>query len=91
MSSWLFRVVLAFEDRIIATLLRSPTFHRGVQRIHRKVEDVRYGRNPNDPLRPGEATEEPGRPSFFGHFMDEVKNQIKGTTRDPPGPSPPAR
>lgn len=37
-------------------LLRSPTFHRGVRRIHRTVEDLRHGRDPSEPLRQGEAT-----------------------------------
>ncbi|KAB5536252.1 hypothetical protein GE09DRAFT_1226974 [Coniochaeta sp. 2T2.1] len=83
--SWILRVFLAFEDRMITALLRSPTFHRGVQKIHRKVQDVKHGRDPNDPLRPGEATEEPGKPSFLQHFIDEVKNQIKGDRKGPTG------
>ncbi|OIW26704.1 hypothetical protein CONLIGDRAFT_683661 [Coniochaeta ligniaria NRRL 30616] len=91
MSLWLWRVFLAFEDRIIQQILRSPTFHRGVRHVHRKVEDLRHGRNPDEPLRPGEATEDPHKTSFLQHFIDEVKNQIKGTPRDPPGPSPPTK
>lgn len=37
-------------------ILKIPAFHHGVRRIHRAVEDLRHGRNPNEPLYPGEAT-----------------------------------
>ncbi|KAK0724304.1 hypothetical protein B0H67DRAFT_479526, partial [Lasiosphaeris hirsuta] len=70
-------------------ILRLPSFHRGVRRIHRTVEDIRYGRDPLDPLRPGEATADPHKvqpESFFRHFVDELRNQIRGTPKNPPPP-----
>ncbi|KAK4032312.1 hypothetical protein C8A01DRAFT_41255 [Parachaetomium inaequale] len=83
---------LAVEDILIAKLLRSPTFHRGVRRIHRTVEDIRYGRNPNDPLRQGEATAEPNRSgNFIKYFLEELRNQARGKPTNPPPPAPPKK
>lgn len=69
------------EDAIVSQILRSPGFHNGVRAIHRRVQDYRYGRNPDEPLRPGEATEDPsvGKTGFLTHFIDEIRNQIRGT------------
>ena len=47
-------------------------------RIHRFVDEKQHGRMPEDPLRPGEATEEPRRGGFLGHFTAELRNQAKG-------------
>jgi hypothetical protein len=69
-------------------LLRSPAWHRFVRRVHRAVEEGKYGRDPTEPLRPGEATEDPGRAStgFLKYFIEEMKNQAKGKpTESPPG------
>ncbi|KAH8881402.1 hypothetical protein GQ53DRAFT_832449 [Thozetella sp. PMI_491] len=84
------------ENMIVQQILRSPTFHRGVRSIHRRVEDYRYGRDPNEPLRPGEATEEPSLAKgngFLKHFVDELRNQARGAPSNPPPPptSPPKR
>ncbi len=95
-------------------LLASPRFHRIVRRVHKEVEDIRHGRDPNQPLRQGEATGEFGllyqlymrfgtdewpylslepptadRRGFLHYFIDELKNQIRGTPTNPPPPSPP--
>ena len=70
-------------------ILKSPRFHHGVQRIHRVVEEARFGRNPNEPLRPGEATANPNKAdpeTFFKHFVDELKNQWKGNPTNLPPP-----
>lgn len=85
-------VYLRFEDFLVATLLRSPTFHNGVRRIHRVVQEIRYGRDPNEPLRPGEATADPTQTSsFFKHFIEELKNQARGTPTDVPPPQKPPK
>ncbi|KAK1767425.1 hypothetical protein QBC33DRAFT_558904 [Phialemonium atrogriseum] len=93
MAPWgmLIRAILVLEDAIVSQILRSPRFHHGVRRIHRTVEDYRHGRDPNEPLRPGEATEDPNlqKRSFFGYFADEIRNQIRGTPTNPPGNPPP--
>lgn len=94
-------------------ILRSPRFHHGVRRIHRTVEDLRHGRDPSEPLRPGEATgehhhgflsrhlslpanfwkENPNiqKRSFLSHFVEELRNQFRGTPTNPPPPSPPKK
>ncbi|RYP21130.1 hypothetical protein DL765_002419 [Monosporascus sp. GIB2] len=86
----LFQAFLLIEDAIVDKLLRSPAFHRGVRRIHRNVEEYRYGRDPHDPLRPGEATRDPnaGANGFMNHFIDELRSQLRGTPTNPPPPPP---
>ncbi|KAL2019556.1 hypothetical protein VTK56DRAFT_9523 [Thermocarpiscus australiensis] len=82
---------LKVEDLIVAQILRSPRFHQGVRRIHRTIEDIRYGRDPSEPLRQGEATAEPNRAeSFFKHFIEELRNQARGKPTDLP-PNPPKK
>ncbi|KAK9420613.1 hypothetical protein SUNI508_06353 [Seiridium unicorne] len=74
-------VVLPTAETVINRFVRSPQFHRGVQRIHRAVEDYKYGRDPNDPLRQGEATRDPKlerAPGFFKYFTEELRNQMRG-------------
>ncbi|KAK4136136.1 hypothetical protein BT67DRAFT_375989 [Trichocladium antarcticum] len=84
-------LVLRIEDVLVATILRSPSFHRGVRRIHRTVEDMRHGRDPTEPLRQGEATADPHRTTgFFKHFIDELRNQFRGGPANPP-PAPPRK
>jgi len=76
------------------------------------VEDLRYGRDPHEPLRPGEATgesdptynmlglwtdsvaEDPEKitsDGFIKHFIEELRNQARGTTTNDPPPSPPKK
>ncbi|KAK4096475.1 hypothetical protein N658DRAFT_436050 [Parathielavia hyrcaniae] len=82
---------LTIEDKFVDQLLRSSTFHHGVRRIHRTVQDIRYGRNPHEPLRQGEATAEPNnKQSFLKYFIEELRNQARGKpTNPPPTKSPP--
>ncbi|KXJ90035.1 hypothetical protein Micbo1qcDRAFT_73527 [Microdochium bolleyi] len=94
MAPWnlILRMVVAAEDYIVAQILRSPAFHRGVRSIHDRVNEHRHGRNPHEPLRPGEASRDPDQQSasgFFGHFVDELRNQARGRPSGPDGPSPP--
>ncbi|KAK5006346.1 hypothetical protein LTR28_006604 [Elasticomyces elasticus] len=76
-----------------ARLLQSPVFHRAVGHVAKKVRQVRHGKLPeemggtnidsmlsqdkNEGERRADFALEPG-PSFMGHFMDEVKTQLKG-------------
>ncbi|POR38685.1 Uncharacterized protein TPAR_01114 [Tolypocladium paradoxum] len=89
---WALRIIQAFEDRIIAAILRQPGFHRAVGRIHRTIHERKHGRNPREPLAPGEATADPasaGRgQSFARHFFDELKNQFRGKPTDLPNKPP---
>jgi len=84
------------EDVLVRRILQIPGFHHGVRKIHRTVEDLRHGRDPNEPLRPGEATRDPNKPQvkldvFFKHFTAELKNQALGRPTDLPPPPPPPR
>ncbi|KAI5458654.1 hypothetical protein BGZ63DRAFT_427027 [Mariannaea sp. PMI_226] len=90
---WVLRVIQSFEDRIVMSLtkvsrlqiLRQPGFHRAVGKIHRKIDEVQNGPNPNEPPPPGEATAEPERRGQFAkHFLDELKNQFQGKPTDFP-------
>lgn len=84
---------LGVENQIIAQILKIPAFHHAVRKVHRTVEDLKYGRDPLDPLRPGEATEDPEkvRPAgFFRYFAEELRNQFRGTPTEPPPPPPPS-
>ncbi|KAI1073573.1 hypothetical protein F5B20DRAFT_587112 [Whalleya microplaca] len=78
------------EDFMVKRLLSSPGFHRVVRRIHKTIHDLKHGRDPHEPLRPGEATQEPGSQlnSFLSHFRDEIRNEFRRNTRKPmPPPS----
>ncbi|KAK3348133.1 hypothetical protein B0H65DRAFT_547932 [Neurospora tetraspora] len=75
------------EDALVARILQMPQFHHGVRKIHRTVEEFRHGRDPNEPLREGEATEDPNlqKPqvqTFVRYFVDEMRNQARGTPTD---------
>ncbi|KAK0750495.1 hypothetical protein B0T18DRAFT_428431 [Schizothecium vesticola] len=81
----LWQIYLGVETQLVAQILKIPAFHHGVRRIHRAVEDLRHGRNPNEPLYPGEATENPEKSDgFFRHFTEELRNQFRGTPTEPP-------
>lgn len=41
---------------LLSQILRQPGFHRAVGKIQRTVDDHVNGPNPNEPLRPGEAS-----------------------------------
>ncbi|KAF7552518.1 hypothetical protein G7Z17_g4282 [Cylindrodendrum hubeiense] len=73
-------------------ILRMPGFHRAVGQIHKKVHEAQHGRNPNQPLAPGEATADPGavgrKQRFAKHFFDELKNQVRGKPSDLPHEPP---
>lgn len=64
-------------------LLASPGFHHIVRRIHCGVHEARYGRDPSEPLRKGQATADPNRTSsgargFLSHFVEELGHQARG-------------
>ncbi|KAI1763244.1 hypothetical protein GGR53DRAFT_498177 [Hypoxylon sp. FL1150] len=79
-TSWLFLM----EDYLVDRLLRSRAFHGTVRRVHKTVHDIKHGRDPNEPLREGEATRETSR-GFLSHFVDELRSQARETmgTRRP--------
>ncbi|KAK8043899.1 hypothetical protein PG994_012737 [Apiospora phragmitis] len=68
----------------VPVLLRSPSFHAGVRRVHRILDERQNGPHPDEPLRPGEATEEQGvqRGGFIKYFVEELGNQARGRPTD---------
>lgn len=82
------RTLQAFEDRIVALILRQPGFHRAVGRVHKTIHERRHGRDPGEPLAQGEATREQGTTKgegFWRHFWEEVGRQVRGREGDWPG------
>ncbi|KKP01157.1 hypothetical protein THAR02_06755 [Trichoderma harzianum] len=59
-------------------ILRQPGFHRAVGRIHRAINEKQHGRNPHEPLAPGEAT---GTIGEFCSLRGETK--LTRTAADP--------
>lgn len=66
-----------FEVWLTARLLASPTFHRGVRNVHKKVHELRHGKDPAE--MGGTNIDNPDAKGFLGHFIDELKEQAKGT------------
>ncbi|KAJ9602293.1 hypothetical protein H2200_013148 [Cladophialophora chaetospira] len=80
--SWIWML----EKRLVDTLLRSPAFHRGVQKVHKKVHEIQHGKPPEyyggTNLDTPEATEG-GAKNFFKIFWEELKT---GHKPEPPPP-----
>ncbi|EGD83925.1 hypothetical protein H112_07607 [Trichophyton rubrum D6] len=62
------------EVWLTARLLASPTFHRAVQRIHKSVQELRYGKAPED--MGGTNIDGPGLGKYFEYFREELRNQL---------------
>ncbi|RSL86419.1 hypothetical protein CEP51_002784 [Fusarium floridanum] len=74
---WALRLIQSFEDHIVASILRRPGFHRAVGKIHKTINEKQYGRNPHEPLAPGEAT---GQPSWVsGEVMMGLMERCSGS------------
>lgn len=61
------------KGKLVETLLRSPTFHRGVQRVHKHVDELRHGKAPVG----GTSLEEPSGRSIKDlarMFVEELKS-----------------
>jgi len=82
MAPW-YIILGEIERRLVQTLLRSPTFHRGVQKIHKHVTELRHGKPPEE--MGGTAIDDPTRRSpkqFFDLLWEEVKNGHKPGLKD---------
>ncbi|TKA72889.1 hypothetical protein B0A49_08145, partial [Cryomyces minteri] len=55
-------------------LLASPTFHRAVHKVHRKVRHLTQGKSPEEM---GGTNIEKQGPTFLEHFKDEIKEQFR--------------
>jgi len=67
-------LIRAFEAWAIATLLRSPAFHRGVEKVAKTVHRVRHG-TPMEEMG-GTKLDKPDGSKFLTHFKKELKEQL---------------
>ena len=76
MSPWI-RVLEAY---MVQALLRSPMFHRQVEKVAKGVHRIRHGIPPEE--MGGTKIDSPGGQSgLFGHFLEEVKTQLGNETK----------
>ncbi|PQE32437.1 hypothetical protein CJF32_00001187 [Rutstroemia sp. NJR-2017a WRK4] len=61
-------------------LLASPTFHRAVQSVHKKVHEAQHGKVDSEMggLQRDEATQ---NSLFLKHFKEEIRDQFWGRPR----------
>jgi len=73
------------EVWLVARLLSSPTFHRAVKGVHRKVHEIRTGEKVHDYSEMGGTNIDKLGPSDFQkfrkHFVQEIRDQIRGNTK----------
>lgn len=62
------------EAYLVQALLRSPAFHRGVEKVAKRVHQIRHGIPPEE--LGGTKIDQPGQPSFPKKFVDEVRTQL---------------
>ncbi|KAJ9202361.1 hypothetical protein DTO166G4_6529 [Paecilomyces variotii] len=73
----------AFEIWLTGRLLASPTFHRMVGRVHRRIQIFRYGTPPEE--MGGTKIDNnngSGAKHFLQLFKDELSEQFKGKPRN---------
>ncbi|KAM3422449.1 hypothetical protein BST61_g2797 [Cercospora zeina] len=73
MALWL-RVLEAYA---VQALLRTPAFHRGVEKVAKQVHRIRHGLPHEEPG--GTNISDPSQPGFSKHFLDELKGQLRQT------------
>lgn len=70
------------EAWAVQQLLRTPAFHRAVEKVAKGVHRARHGVPPEE--MGGTKIDQPGNSGFLGHFMEEVKTQL-GRAEGKPG------
>lgn len=70
MAPWL-RVLEAY---LVAALLRTPAFHRGVEKVAHRMHRLRNGLPPEP--QGGTSVDDPSKSAFFKHFSEEVQTQL---------------
>lgn len=70
MAPWL-RVL---EGYLIAALLRTPAFHRAVEKVAHRVHRFRNGLPPEP--QGGTSVEDPANSNFLKHFNEEIQTQL---------------
>ena len=59
---------------MVQLLLRTPAFHRGVEKVARGVHRIRHGIPPEETG--GTKIDQPGNGSFLKHFTEEIQSQV---------------
>ncbi|PKY08106.1 hypothetical protein P168DRAFT_314234 [Aspergillus campestris IBT 28561] len=82
---WRMFAFAKLEEMMIRRLLDSPLFHRGVGKIHDKVQRIRHG-TPSEDLRVTHKENENGHGAgkFFEYFKEEIRDQVRWKPRDKP-------
>jgi len=62
------------EAFLVQQLLRTPAFHRAVEKVAKNVHRIRHGTPPHE--LGGTKIDGPRESGFLGHFLDEVKGQV---------------
>ena len=70
MAPWL-RFLEAYAVQL---LLRTPAFHRGVEKVAKGVHRIRHGIPPEE--MGGTKIDDPTKSSFLRHFSEEVQTQL---------------
>lgn len=70
MAPWL-RVLEAY---LVQALLRTPAFHRGVEKVAHRVHRLRNGLPPEP--KGGTSVDDPANSNFLKHFSEEVQTQL---------------
>ena len=70
MAPW----VRVLEANLVQALLRTPAFHRAVEKVAKNVHRVRYGIPPEE--MGGTKLDDANSPSFLKHFTEEVQTQL---------------
>ena len=70
MAPWL-RVLEAY---LVQALLRTPAFHRGVEKVVKGVNRARHGIPPEE--LGGTKIDQPGNGGFLKHFQEEIQTQL---------------
>ncbi|PVH87992.1 hypothetical protein DL98DRAFT_509502 [Cadophora sp. DSE1049] len=72
------------EVWLTARLLNSTTFHKLVKRVHKKVHEIKLGEKLEDPSEMGGTnidTPKHDTQRFLRYYMEELKDQFRGTTK----------
>ncbi|KAH7369819.1 hypothetical protein BKA65DRAFT_5640 [Rhexocercosporidium sp. MPI-PUGE-AT-0058] len=72
------------EVWLTARLLNSTTFHKVVKRVHKKVHEIQRGEKLEDPSEMGGTNIDAPKPDaqrFLRYYMEELKDQFRGTTK----------
>jgi len=74
--NWLF---IMFEVWLTNRLTRSPTFHRGVGAIHKRIHEFKHGKDPAE-MGGTNIDKVPSQKKFLEYYIEELKEQFRGNS-----------